>query len=63
MDKVYSDSLKLHKKFHGKLEIKSKVPIRNKKDLSLAYTPGVAEVCRAIAKDKNLTSLYTLKMI
>ena len=61
MDKVYSDSLKLHKKFHGKLEIKSKVPIRNKKDLSLAYTPGVAEVCRAIAKDKNLTSLYTLK--
>ena len=61
MDKVYSDSLKLHKKFYGKLEIKSKVPIRNKKDLSLAYTPGVAEVCRAIAKDKNLTSLYTLK--
>ncbi|TSC84287.1 MAG: malate dehydrogenase (oxaloacetate-decarboxylating) [Parcubacteria group bacterium Gr01-1014_13] len=61
MDKVYSDSLKLHKKFHGKLEIKSKVPIRNKKYLSLAYTPGVAEVCRIIAKDKNLTREYTLK--
>src|SRR3989344_3441081 len=61
MDKVYSDSLKLHKKFYGKLEIKSKVPIRNKKDLSLAYTPGVAEICRAIAKDKNLTREYTLK--
>ena len=53
--------MKLHKKFYGKLEIKSKVPIRNKKDLSLAYTPGVAEICRAIAKDKNLTREYTLK--
>ena len=61
MDKVYSDSLKLHKKFHGKLEVKSKVPIKNKADLSLAYTPGVAEVCRTIAKDKNLTREYTIK--
>ena len=61
MDKVYRDSLKLHKKFHGKLEVKSKVPIKNKKDLSLAYTPGVAEVCRAIAKDKNLAKEYTIK--
>jgi len=61
MDKVYSDSLKLHKKFHGKLEVKSKVPIKNKRDLSLAYTPGVAEVCRTIAKDKNLTREYTIK--
>lgn len=40
MDKVYKDSLKLHKKFHGKLELKSKVAIKNKKDLSLAYTRG-----------------------
>ena len=61
MDKVYSDSLKLHKKFHGKLEIKSKVPIKNKADLSLAYTPGVAEVCRVIAKDKSLAREYTMK--
>ena len=61
MDKVYSDSLKLHKKFHGKLEIKSKVPIKNRADLSLAYTPGVAEVCRVIAKDKTLAREYTLK--
>ena len=61
MDKVYSDSLKLHKKFHGKLEIKSKVPIKNKADLSLAYTPGVAEVCRVIAKDKTLAREYTMK--
>jgi malate dehydrogenase (oxaloacetate-decarboxylating) len=61
MYNVYTDSLKLHKKFHGKLGITSKVPIKNKKDLSLAYTPGVAEVCRVIAKDKKLTNTYTLK--
>ena len=61
MDKVYADSLKLHKKFHGKLEIKSKVPIRNRADLSLAYTPGVAEVCHVIAKDKSLAREYTMK--
>jgi malate dehydrogenase (oxaloacetate-decarboxylating) len=61
MDKVYSDSLKLHKKLHGKLELKSKVAIKNKKDLSLAYTPGVAEVCRVIGKDKSLAREYTIK--
>src|SRR3989338_1466660 len=61
MDKVYADSLKLHKKFHGKLEVRSKVPIKNKADLSLAYTPGVAEVCRVIAKDKTLAREYTMK--
>ncbi len=61
MDKVYSDSLKLHKKFHGKLAVVSKVKIKDRKDLSLAYTPGVAEVCRVIAKDKSLAREYTLK--
>lgn len=61
MDKVYTDSLRLHKKFHGKLEIKSKVAIKNRADLSLAYTPGVAEVCRVIGKDKTLAREYTIK--
>lgn len=60
-DAVYKNSLKLHKKVHGKLELKSKVAIKNKKDLSLAYTPGVAEVCRVIAKDKKLAREYTIK--
>jgi malate dehydrogenase (oxaloacetate-decarboxylating) len=60
-DSVYKNSLKLHKKVHGKLELKSKVAIKNKKDLSLAYTPGVAEVCRVIAKDKKLAREYTIK--
>lgn len=58
---VYTESLELHEKYHGKIEVYSKVPIANRHDLSLAYTPGVAEVCREIAKDKNLAYKYTLK--
>lgn len=54
-------SLALHKKYHGKLEIKSKVKLKNKLDLSLAYTPGVAEVSRVIAKDKKKVFDYTIK--
>lgn len=44
-------SLELHRKKRGKFEVKSKVPLKTKDDLSLAYTPGVAEVCREIGKD------------
>lgn len=54
-------SLILHEKSEGKLEIKSKVRLKNKTDLSLTYTPCVAEVCREIAKDKNLAKKYTIK--
>lgn len=54
-------SLALHKKFKGKLEVHSKVKVRNKTDLSLAYTPGVAEVSRVISKNKELAKIYTLK--
>ena len=61
MDKVYEDSLELHRKNHGKLEIKSKVPIETKEDLSLAYTPGVGAVSVVIGKDPALASEYTLK--
>ncbi len=43
------------------MSLRSKVPLKTKHDLSLAYTPGVAEVCREIAKDKNLAYRYTLK--
>ncbi|OPY36880.1 MAG: bifunctional malic enzyme oxidoreductase/phosphotransacetylase [Methanoregula sp. PtaU1.Bin051] len=53
--------LALHRKHKGKLEIRPKVPLKTKLDLSRAYTPGVAEVCRAIAKDRNLAYKYTLK--
>ncbi|WTX00568.1 NADP-dependent malic enzyme [Streptomycetaceae bacterium NBC_01309] len=43
----------------GKLEIRSTVPVRNKDDLSLAYTPGVARVCTAIAENPDLVNDYT----
>jgi malate dehydrogenase (oxaloacetate-decarboxylating) len=60
-DEIYKDALALHALHKGKLEIRSKVPLKNKYDLSRAYTPGVAEVCREIARDRNLAYKYTLK--
>jgi malate dehydrogenase (oxaloacetate-decarboxylating) len=61
MDKVYEDSLSLHKEHHGKLEIKSKVPLENRGDLSLAYTPGVGQVCLEISEDPSVAREYTIK--
>jgi len=58
---VFEQSLELHEKFRGKLEISSKVPVNNLEDLSLAYSPGVAEPCREIAKDKENAYKYTSK--
>ncbi len=46
-------SLELHKKWKGKIDIVCKAPIKNKQDLALAYTPGVAAPCLAIQKDIN----------
>lgn len=60
-ENIYKDALALHANHHGKLEIRSKIPLVTKHDLSSAYTPGVAEVCRQIAKDKNLAYAYTMK--
>lgn len=54
-------ALELHKKNHGKLEVHSKVSVTTREDLALAYTPGVAEVCRVIAADTSLAKEYTLK--
>jgi malate dehydrogenase (oxaloacetate-decarboxylating) len=54
-------ALKLHKKLKGKLETKSKVPLKNKTDFSVAYTPGVAAPCRLIAQDKSQAYNYTIK--
>jgi len=61
MSDVYQNSLKMHEKYRGKLAIVSKVSLLTKDDLSLAYTPGVAEVCREIFKDKGRASSLTLK--
>ncbi len=58
---IYTESLELHEKYKGKIEIHSKVPIKNRRDLSLAYTPGVGAVCKEIYRDKNLAYRYTLK--
>ena len=46
-------SVALHKKMRGKIEIKTKVPLKTAEDLTLAYTPGVAEVCREIGKNRK----------
>ncbi len=46
-------SIKLHKRYQGKFEIKSRVSLKTKDDLSLAYTPGVAAPCMEIAKNKE----------
>lgn len=61
MSDVYQDSVAMHREHGGKLAVASKVPVTSKAELSLAYTPGVAEVCRVIAKDKTQTKALTLK--
>ncbi len=50
MTELDIESVELHSRLHGKLEIRSKVGLTSRKDLSLAYTPGVAQVCLEIAK-------------
>lgn len=58
---IYQESLKYHENLKGKYEIKSRATINNAQDLSLAYTPGVAEPCREIHKDPSKAYLYTRK--
>ena len=58
---IYEESLRMHKEKRGKLEITSKITLQTKKDLSLAYTPGVAQPCIEISKDVNKTYDYTIK--
>lgn len=56
---VYDKSLKLHKKHKGKIDVVSKVATKTEEDLSLAYSPGVAEPCRQIFKDPSTLNTYT----
>jgi malate dehydrogenase (oxaloacetate-decarboxylating) len=58
---VYAESLELHRKNRGAMEVRSKVAVTTRHELSLAYTPGVAEVCREIHRDRNLAYKYTIK--
>ena len=56
---IQEESLKLHGQWRGKIEVISTVPVADKRGLSLAYTPGVAEPCLAIQKDVDLSYAYT----
>lgn len=58
---IQEKALELHEKWNGKLETVSKTPVKSREDLSLAYTPGVAEPCKVIAKDKEAAYRYTMK--
>ncbi len=54
-------SLEAHKLHKGKLSVQSKMPVTNRDELSIAYTPGVAQPCLEIAKNKELAYTYTSK--
>ena len=61
MDNVRERALELHKKNNGKIEVVSKVSLNSNDDLTLAYTPGVAEPCLEINKDYSKIYEYTSK--
>ena len=57
----YKESLSLHKKLKGKIRVQGKMDVRTIDDLSLVYSPGVAEPCRAIHADQSTVYDYTIK--
>ena len=61
MSELREEALKMHKENQGKLTVQSKVPLRDAKDLSLAYSPGVAEPCIDIFEDESKVYDYTIK--
>ena len=61
MKDIKKSALEVHKKYKGKLEVVSKVPLKNIHDMSLFYTPGVAEPCKEIFKNPELAYSYTFK--
>lgn len=58
---INEKALKMHKEWQGKLEITAKSKVKSKEDLSIAYTPGVAEPCRKIHQNKEDVYTYTMK--
>ena len=56
---IKEEALRAHGQWHGKIEVVSRVPVTNAHELSLAYTPGVAEPCLAIQKDPELSYRLT----
>ena len=57
----YKRALELHEKYRGKIDIKCDMPLNNREDLAVAYTPGVAQPCLEIAKDPENAYKYTSK--
>ena len=58
---ISEKALMLHEQWNGKLEVVSKVPVKSREDLSIAYMPGVAEPCKVITQDKEAAYKYTMK--
>ncbi|MDF2537895.1 MAG: Malic enzyme [Herbinix sp.] len=58
---ISEKALQMHEAWKGKLEITSKCEVKSREDLAIAYTPGVAEPCKVIAKDKSAAYQYTMK--
>ena len=56
-----AESLKIHERYKGKIQVISKLEISDEEDLSIAYTPGVFEPCKKISKDKSKAYRYTIK--
>ena len=54
-------ALKMHETWNGKLELTAKSPVKTREDMAIAYTPGVAEPCKVIAKDPEAVYTYTMK--
>ena len=58
---IYETALKMHEEWNGKLDVVAKAKVNSREDLAIAYTPGVAEPCKVIAKDKDAAYKYTIK--
>ena len=58
---TYEKALMMHEQWKGKLETTAKAKVKSREDLAIAYTPGVAEPCKVIAKDREAAYKYTIK--
>ncbi len=61
MDDFKKEALELHLKHKGKIEVRGKVSVKTPRDLSLAYSPGVAEPCKEIAENEEMVNEYTAR--
>ena len=57
-ESIYEEALALHRQYRGKLTVESRIAVNTMRDLALVYTPGVAEPCREIERNRDGSSLY-----